>query len=519
MKNRKYRRIEACRKGGAGIRNKNIRMLAYALLVLIVFSKLLQAILNRSKESVKKPEERGVFMEKYGVICLIPVIAVIIVAVVSKRAFESLAVGSIVGFFIIYRTGFLIPWINALMQVISEQAWFMLVFLFSGALIGILNKSGSALGFSDVGVKVCKNRKLALLFTWIIGVCIFIDDYLNNLVIATAAKGITDRYKVSRQYLAYLINATGAAICVLVPISSWAIFMQSMYKNVGVTVNGSEYEGFIASIPYMWYPMLALLAALLTIFGIIPLVGGLKKVQDYVDKTGNVLAMTDDLKSEEVRNQEEDTLLEDELKKSGWWNFLIPLVAIVIITVSTRDFLVGLIIGLVITAVLYLFQKVLSIDEILDAGMAGAADMLPICGLVVAYFTLQIANDEMEMAAYVIGKVEPLMNAAWLPLIAFIVVAVLSFTTASFWGMPAIAFPIIIPLAQSYGCNLFLAAAAVVSGAVFGSNACFYGDAAFLVCKTTNISSWEYGKTATFQMLVPFVLACVVYIAYGLFFS
>lgn len=106
----------------------------------------------------------------------------------------------------------------------------------------------------------------------------------------------------------------------------------------------------------------------------------------------------------------------------------------------------------------------------------------------------------------------------WLPLIAFVVVAVLSFTTASFWGMPAIAFPIIIPLAQSCGCNLFLAAAAVVSGAVFGSNACFYGDAAFLVCKTTNIATWEYGKTATFQMLIPFVLACIVYIGYALFF-
>lgn len=457
-------------------------------------------------------------MESMGVISLIPVVVVVIIAILTKRATLSLVLGGIVGFIMLYGHNFLLELMDAWVVVVSEQSWFILVFLFSGALIGILGASGSPLGFTDIGVRVCKNKTLSLLFTWIIGVIIFIDDYLNNLVVATAVKGITDKQRVSRQLLAYVINATGASVCVLVPVSTWAVFMQSLYTEVDLTVNGTGLGAFTASIPYMWYPVISVICALLVIFKVIPLVGPLKKIQKHAETTGDALITTDKLKNiSESGVIEKETENKDE-KKCGWWNFLIPMVCIIIAAIW-KDMLIGLVVGLIVTLLLYIPQKIMTIEQWLDTAITKAGDMLNICALVGAYFVLQKVNDATGMTEWVIAQVEPMMTAAWLPLIAFVVVGLLSFTTASFWGMPAIAFPIIIPIAISCGCSPFMAGAAIIGGAVFGSNACFYGDAAMLVSQTTDISIGEYGKTVTWQMMIPFVITCIVYIIYGMLFA
>lgn len=457
-------------------------------------------------------------MESMGVISLIPVAVVVVIAIWTKRATLSLVLGGIVGFIMLYGANFLLELIDAWVTVIAEQSWFMLVFLFSGALIGVLGVSGSPLGFTDIGVKVCKNKTLSLLFTWIIGVIIFIDDYLNNLVVATAVKGITDKQGVSRQMLAYIINATGASVCVLVPVSTWAVFMQSLYTEVDLTVNGTGLGAFTASIPYMWYPIISVVCALLVIFKVIPLVGPLKKIQKHAEATGDSLITTDKLKNIAEANTLEEEPAGEAEAKCGWWNFLIPMVCIIIAAIW-KDMLVGLVVGMIVTLILYIPQKIMTFGQWLDTAITRAGDMLNICALVGAYFVLQKANDATGMTEWVIEQVEPMMTAAWLPLIAFVVVGLLSFTTASFWGMPAIAFPIITPLAISCGCSPYMAGAAIIGGAVFGSNACFYGDAAMLVSQTTGISIGEYGKTVTWQMMIPFGITCLVYIAYGLFFA
>ena len=117
------------------------------------------------------------------------------------------------------------------------------------------------------------------MITWALGIAIFIDDFLNNLAIGTAMKGITDRLGVSRNFLAYVINSTGACVCVLIPVSTWAVFMQGLYEHEGILVNGSGLGSFIAATPFMWYPMAVILIVPLFIFGVIPVFGDVYKRQ------------------------------------------------------------------------------------------------------------------------------------------------------------------------------------------------------------------------------------------------
>ena len=469
-------------------------------------------------------------MDNYGLISLLPVVVVIVTAIISKRAFEPLALGSIVGFIILHKHEFLLPWVDAFTGVVAENAWFCVLFVLFGSVIELLNKSGSAIGFSRVGVKFAKNRTISLFVTWVLGLLIFIDDYLNNLAIGTAMKNVTDKFKVSREFLAFVINSTGASICVLVPVSTWAIFMSGLYAEQGVLINGSGMGSFIAAIPYMWYPFIAILIVPLFILGVIPTFGPMRKAEKRARETGIVLPDSyytsnhleipkSEMVNQEIQKAKEAEKGEEEQKASSAWNFLIPLIVITVLTIILSDMLIGIVVGLFVQIIMYLPQKLMTLGQALDYGMQGAKSMLPIVALVMAYFCLQEANDQLGLTPYVIENVSPYMNAQFLPLITFIVVAVLAFTTGSFWGMPAVAFPIIIPLAEMYGCPVLMAGAAIVSGAAFGSHACFYGDAATLVSTSTDIKNYDYAKNVSVMTLVPFGLTVIAYLVYALFFA
>jgi Na+/H+ antiporter NhaC len=458
---------------------------------------------------------------------------------ISKRAFEPLAFGSVVGYIILYKVGFFGEWVTAYLSVIADNAWFWLLFFLFGSVVRLLTASGGALGFTKIGSRIAKTRPRALMITWVLGLAIFIDDFLNNLAIGTAMKGITDRLGISRHLLAYVVNSTGASICVIVPVSTWAVFMQGLYEQQGILVNGTGLGAFIAAIPYMWYPMAVILVAPFYIFGIIPLYGPIRKEERLAGEAALLMESNGGLsKSDALSARFENFILckaadeeeaneflsiinetKEEMKGSNPLNFVIPLIAITGITIYTSDMLIGVMIGLALMFVMYIPQKIMKIGDYFDNLVTGMCDMMIINCLVSAYFCLQTANDQLGVAEYVISKVYPLMNASTLPIIAFLVVSALAFVTGSFWGMPAIAFPILIPLAAMYGNNPLVIGAAIVSAGAFGSSACFYGDAVTLVCAATNIKNYDYARTVIPLLGVPLVLTLLVYIGYGIFFA
>lgn len=479
---------------------------------------------------------------EYGIICLLPILVVIVTAIISKRAFEPLALGSVVGYILLYKGGFFGEWVNAYLGVIADNAWYWLLFFLFGSVVKLVTVSGGASGFSKVGAKIANNRTKALLVTWVLGVAIFIDDFLNNLAIGTAMKDICDKLGISRHFLAFIINATGACVCVLVPVSTWAVFMQGLYEQEGVGeyVGGTGLDAFIAAIPYMWYPMAVLLVSLLFVFGVLKPFGPMKKEEKLAAEAAAHMAELEAARAEKANTKSERMLkieeyvaahaddedeaaeliqalhdAKEEVKIGNPLDFILPILVITFVTIFNGDMLNGIIIGLVVMFIMYIPRKIMTIGEFLDNFMTGMYDMMVINALVSAYFCLQTANDALGVAPYVIDKIYPILNASTLPLAAFVVTSFLTFVTGSFWGMPAVAFPIFIGLANMYGCNPLAVGAAMVSAGAFGSSACFYGDAVTCVCASTKIRNYDYARTVLPVLAIPAAITIVVYLVYG----
>lgn len=452
-------------------------------------------------------------MENYGILCLIPVALVIVLCITTKRVLESLIVAALVGFAMVEGKDCGMAFVNSLLEVISESAWYIMVFGMFGVIITLLENSGGAIGFSNLGSRLANTRRKSLFVTWVLGIVIFIDDYLNNLAVGVSMRKITDKFHVPREFLAYMVNTTGAAVCVLIPVSTWGVFMATQYEAVGVTVDGSGLGAYIKTVPYIFYGWAAVITALLFAFKMIPLYGPMKKA-DLRAAAGDVFPKS---YHENYGGQEEE---ENQLpggKEPKAINFIVPILALIIVTIVNGDILIGCIISAIVCAILYLPQKLMKPAKFLDMSFEGFTSMAFVSALVICSLVLQKVNDALGLTPYVIDKVEPLLDSSLLPVVSFVVVAFVAFAAGSFWGLLAIATPIIIPLAQAMDANVFMAGSAIVSGAAFASHTLFYADAATLTCSATQISNIDYAKTCIPLAAVPFVLAVILYTACGLF--
>lgn len=441
----------------------------------------------------------------YGIVSLIPVTVVIVTAVISKKTVEPLILGALAGYVILYKASFFTEFLYGFTEIISENSWFVLVFGLYGMVILLLEQSGGALGFGEFGTKIAKTRASSLIITWILGIIVFIDDYLNNLGVGTAMRNITDKHNVAREYLAYVINSTGAAVCVLVPMSSWAILMISIYDGLGVQVNGSSFTAYVHTIPFMFYAWAAVLIVPLIALKIIPMWGPMKKAQLRADE-GQLFPENSQVK--QIGGYE-------DIKPTSMWNFILPMVALTAVTIYTNDILIGMAVGFIVCLVLYLPQKIMTLTELCTHSVEGFKSMVLCTAIVLSAFLLQKANGELGLTEYVISVAEPVINAKLLPVISFIICSVIAAFTGSFWGTMTIASPILIPLATTLGADTILVGGAIVSAGAFGSHTCFFGDAVTLASAVTGISNTDYARTALPMIIAPTAIAIILFTIFG----
>ncbi|HOA41878.1 MAG TPA: Na+/H+ antiporter NhaC family protein [Bacillota bacterium] len=441
----------------------------------------------------------------YGIVSLIPVTVVIVTAVISKKTVEPLILGALVGYVILYKASFFTEFLYGFTEIISENSWFVLVFGLYGMVILLLEQSGGALGFGEFGTKIAKTRASSLIITWILGIIVFIDDYLNNLGVGTAMRNITDKHNVAREYLAYVINSTGAAVCVLVPMSSWAILMISIYDGLGVQVNGSSFSAYVHTIPFMFYAWAAVFIVPLFALKIIPLWGPMKKAQLRADE-GQLFPENSQVK--QIGGYE-------DIKPTSMWNFILPMIALTAVTIYTNDILIGMAVGFIVCLVLYLPQKIMTLTELCTHSVEGFKSMVLCTAIVLSAFLLQKANGELGLTEYVISVAEPVINAKLLPVISFIICSAIAAFTGSFWGTMTIASPILIPLATTLGADTILVGGAIVSAGAFGSHACFFGDAVTLASAVTGISNTDYARTALPMIIAPTAIAIILFTIFG----
>ena len=327
----------------------------------------------------------------------------------------------------------------------------ILVFLVVlGIIVVLMNKAGGSRAYGEWAVAHIKNRKGASLSTFLLGALIFVDDYFNCLTVGSVMRPVTDKHKVSRAKLAYLIDSTAAPVCIIAPISSWAAAVSGTVEGV----NGIQL--FISTIPYNLY---ALLTLLMVVF--ISLTGldyGAMKLHEMNAEKG-------DLFTTRTKAYEEDDA--PTHSKGKVLDLVLPVLILIVLCVVGMLYTGGLFSGtslidafagcdasyglslgsmaaLIIIILYYLCRRVLTFTECMDSIAAGFKQMVPAILILTFAWTLKTMTNMLEAGAFVSGIVE---NATaiqiLMPLILFVVAIGLAFATGTSWGTFGILIPIV----------------------------------------------------------------------------
>ncbi len=190
-----------------------------------------------------------------GLLSLAPTALVFFLAIWTRRPIESLLCGSLLGLLMLHGGGFVTGMAEASIAVLTDPdvAWVILVCGLMGGLIALLMRSGATSAFTDFLTGRVGNERGALFATWLLGIAMFVDDYLNSLAVGAAMRNITDRFRISREKLAYVVDSTAAPISVIIPYSTWGAFFGGLLVANGLADEGQGLSVYISAIPYMFY--------------------------------------------------------------------------------------------------------------------------------------------------------------------------------------------------------------------------------------------------------------------------
>lgn len=434
---------------------------------------------------------------------LIPATVAIATAVISRRPIESLLAGVFAGLLLLGPSSAAENFSSILLKVMMDEtiAWVIIVCGLMGSLIALLMRVGATNAFSHALAARANSSGSALLYTWLLGLLIFIDDYLNALAVGSAMRKVTDKFQVSREKLAYVVDSTAAPICVLVPISTWAVFFAGVLEASDIAAAGDGMRLYVSAIPYMLYPWVAALLVPLVAIGRVPNIGMMKTVEARMTETDG-----------QASSNEFEESVPESSEQVRIYHFFVPIVALLGFSAwYDLDVQLGVILAVALTVILYGVQKLLRWGEMFDTVLDGIKMMVPALTIVVVAFIFKEVNDQLGLAEFVIENVTPYMSATLLPMVVFITIALISFATGSSWGVFAIAIPVVMPLAQSVGVSTPLAIGALVSASAFGSHACFYSDSTVLAAQGSGCGVMEHALTQ-----IPYAIIAAVIAGLGL---
>lgn len=452
----------------------------------------------------------------YGLLTFVPIIVVIALALKTRKTLFSLIIGTLLCYIIISGVGFYEGWTDAIFRAACKQTnqWVFLVCMLFGSLIALLGASHGTLGFSRLLERFCVGPKSTLIVTWIMGVIIFIDDYLNIMTLSVCMKKLSDKNRIPREALSYVIDSTGAPVCAILPLSTWAVFFSELfYDNAGIKAlgYGGPMQTFFHVIPVSFYAIFAIAIVPLFALGLAPKMGRMRRAYERVKKTGKVYSPESGM----LNAEEESSESIDVNLKGNILDFIIPIGVLIASAIAVGDLFISVLAAIFACFVLYVPRKKISFQRFCDLAMYGFSNMVPTVAIIFFAFVMQEAMGDIRIANYLIEMVSPYASAALLPAIAFVVVAALNFSTSSVWGIPAIVTPIILPLAFKIGADPVLVMGAIVSGATFGSHACFYSDATVLTSSCCKMENMDHALSQFPYSLLAAGLALVGYVACG----
>lgn len=449
----------------------------------------------------------------WGALSLLPTLLVFGLAIWTRRPIESLLSGATLGLIMLHGGGFITALAETSVAVMTDPdvAWVILVCGLMGGVIGLLLRTGATLAFTEMVSTRVTGARGALTASWLMGIFMFVDDYLNSLAVGAAMRNITDRYRVARERLAYVVDSTAAPISVIIPFSTWGAFFAGLLVANGLAPEGEGLSVYIGAIPYMLYAWAAVLLVPLVIFGVIPSLPPMRAADIRALETG--VTVPPEAAHIEAANQ---SIVPKPGLRVGLWFFVTSMVLLVVSTIATgNDFLVGLYITLGLMLGYLLTRRLLSMHEAFDTVIDGFKTMLEPLAVLVAAFILKEVNDDLGLAQFVVIGLKPLLTAATLPAAIFVIMGLVSFLTGSNWGVFVIVLPIVVALGEGLGADMTLLIGATLSASTFGSHACFYSDATVLTAQATGCTPLQHALTQFPYALIAAAVAVVGYLALG----
>jgi Na+/H+ antiporter NhaC len=415
----------------------------------------------------------------------------------------------------------------------SDKVSILLFTLLLGGMIGVISKSGGVLGIVQALARFATNRRRGQIVAWAMGIVIFFDDYSNTLIVGPTMRPVTDRLRISREKLAYIVDTTAASIASIALVSSWIGFEVSLIGDglASAGIDRDAYGTFLRTILYCFYPWFALVFCFL--IGAMNRDFGSMLRAERRARDGQVLSPT----AAPLSDFDTAAFAPVPDRPHRWWNAVIPVGVLTTyiffgLWSSGRAALaaagdplglagageilwsgnllqhLGTVFGFAdsfevllqasmigcLTAFLLAFaQRALTLTQGLQAWINGIKAMIPAFVVLALAWAIGLVCQELQTADYLVGLLSEILRPAWLPTLIFLSSAAISFATGTSWGTMAILVPIVVPLAhQVSGTDLMSPSAA--DGILFGSIAsvlagAVFGDHCSPISDTTIMSS------------------------------
>ncbi|MEM0993990.1 MAG: Na+/H+ antiporter NhaC family protein [Bacteroidota bacterium] len=492
---------------------------------------------------------------EYGLLSLAPPVIAILLAIFTKQVFISLLFGIFLGWLILKDWNLLdgtFAAIQALVDVFQDAGNTRTIMFCAlvGGLILFIQKSGGVEGFikrmtvflqSYEAKKQGSNRVVVQLLAWLTGMLIFVESSISVLTVGALYRPVFDDLKIAREKLAYIADSSSAPSSILIPFNGWGAFIMGL---LAAQEFSDPFATMLRSIPYNFYPFLALIGVLVFILTQKDF-GPMAKAERRVQTTGALL------------NDNAQPMVSDELTdvptKAGIspkaYNMILPIVVMVALMPimlaytgwssavekmpdagffdkiqfaigqgsGSTSVLTAVLASLLFCVILYRVQGIFKIKESIDIILKGIAGLMPLALLMMLAFAIGAVCKELQTGNYVAGVAEQWLSPSLVPFIVFLVSCFIAFSTGTSWGTFAIMLSIAIPMARQMDADVYITIAAALGGGVFGDHCSPISDTTILSSMASATDHIDHVRTQFPYAAIAGGLAALMYLILGLF--
>jgi len=492
-------------------------------------------------------------LEHFGIWSLLPPVVAIILAIETRQVFLSLLFGIWFGWLVLSDWNVVsgsVATIQALVDVFKDPGNTRTI-MFSalvGALIAFIQRSGGVEGFiqqiNNKLEKLTEDGKrdpstIIQFFAWLTGVVVFVESSITVLTVGSIFRPLFDRYKISREKLAFIADSTSAPVCILIPLNAWGAFIMGLLLTQGFK---DPLKVLLESYPFNFYPII-------TLFGVLLIIlfkkdfGPMRKAEYRVKNDGKILAdnarpmIADELSSigtkEGVKPSSLNMLLPIGIMVGmmplvlvfdGWGNVMdkqfLGTTDIIMQALGkgsgSTAVLFSVLTALSISAIVYRLKGIFKTQEILDLTFKGIGGLMPLALLMMLAFAIGAVSKKLGAGLYIAEITKSWLSPGFVPFVLFLVSSFIAFSTGTSWGTFAIMIAIAVPMTHSMDISTPMSIAAVLGGGIFGDHCSPISDTTIISSMASACDHIDHVKTQLPYALFFGSLTALLYLIIGI---